>query len=248
MSNALISNNGGMPLETPFGKYTKKSRVCPICLRMDHMEINALRGRDYLTYGEISAQKNVTKESLDLHFTNHFIISTSSQQILDLKEDSSSEANEIVNKIFEGNIDLFSALQSILEGKAQRLHMINERVKHLSDNHEIDNLDDVEKQEFILLNKLADTIEDKIVRVYQLMDKKLFPTNQEDMAKAILTYKLDILTKFVDGIIRIFIEFERNPEYSDLIKQLRISLSQTVSNLEAGILKSGGIIKADQDD
>jgi hypothetical protein len=179
MGDITVSNNNIVITETAFGKYTKKSRVCPICLRMDHMDINALRGRDHLTYREISRQKQVTEESLDTHFRNHFIISSSNQKILDLKENNSSEANEIVNKILEGNIDLFSALQSVLVGQAQKLHMINERIKRLSDNQEIDNLDDVERQEFILLNKLALSIEDKIVNIHQLMDKKLFPTNQE---------------------------------------------------------------------
>jgi hypothetical protein len=65
------------------------------------------------------------------------------------------------------------------------------------------------------------------------------------MTKAILTYKLDVLTKFVDSVILILIEFEKVPEYSDLVKQLRIALSQTVSNLEADIIKSGGIIKVE---
>jgi len=249
MTDIVPSNTSNIiTTDTPFGRYIKKSRICTICLRDDHMEINALRARDHLTYKEISAKKDVPEESLNLHFRNHFIISSSNQQLLDIKEDTSSEANEIINRIFEGNIDLFSALQGVLHGQAQRLHMVNERIKQLSDNQEMDNLDDVERQEFILLQRLANTIEDRIVNTYQLIDKKLFPINKEEMTKAILTYKLDILTKFVDGIIKIFIEFEKNPEYSYLIKQLRIALSQTVSNLEANILKSGGIIKPEEDD
>ena len=94
-----------------------------------------------------------------------------------------------------------------------------------------------------MLNKLAEDIENSIMKVYQIIDKKLFPANQEDLAKAVLSYKLSILSKFVDNIITVFLEFENDPKYTELIQQLRMALSKKISILESAILKSGGVMK-----
>jgi len=231
-------------LETSFGKYIKKSRICPICIRHDHMEVNQLRARDHLTYHEIVSAKNVTIDALRLHFKSHFIISKNNQQLLDLKENSSEESNEIVQRILEGEVDFFGGAMSVLQSKIQRLKPIQDRISTLSDDQEIDNLDDIEKQEYILLNKLAEGIENSIMNVHQLMDKKLFPSDKEDLAKATLSYKLSVLSKFVDDIVIVLLEFEKNPQYTELVRQIRRALSQRVSALETLILKSGGEIKA----
>jgi len=241
MKHLTVQPNDILQLEATFGKYIKKSRICPICLRADHMEINALRGRDHLAYQEIMMVKQVTQEALGQHFKNHFILSRTAQQMLDLKEDNSSEANDLITRILDGEVDLFGALHSILRGRAQRLNAIYTRLDHLSDQQEIDNLTDIESQEFILLNRLVDGSEKDVMRIYELMEKKLLPS-QEDTVKAILKYKLDILNKFVDNIIHVFIDFEKKPEFTALIQQLRIALAQKVSVIEASILQSGGTI------
>lgn len=229
-------------VEVIFGRYIKKSRICPICTRKDHMEINALRGQQHLSYEDISIEKKTTLEALEVHFKKHFLISTKDQQLLNLKENDSQEANELVSRILDGNADLYSALHDLLKAKAQRYHMIQEQIKTLSDQQEIDNLTDIEKQEFIFLSRLSDGMEDKILKVYQLIEKKLFP-DPETTAKAILNYKLDIFSKLVDSIITVFIEVEKQPQYTQLIQQIRVMLAQQVSVVEADILKSGGIIR-----
>jgi len=231
-------------LETSFGHYVKKSRICPICIRHDHMEINQLRARDHLSYHDIVSAKSVTLDALRLHFKSHFIISKNNQQLLELKENSSEESNEIVQRILEGEVDFFGGAMSVLQSKVQRLQPINDRIKKLSDEQEIDNLDDIETQEFILLNKLAEGIENSIMKVHEMMDKKLFPSNKEEIAKATLSYKLSVLSKFVDDIVIVLLEFEKNSEYTDLVHQVRRALSQRVSALETIILKSGGEIKS----
>jgi len=231
-------------LETPYGKYVKKSRLCPICIRRDHMEINYLRARDHTPYSDISVQKQITIDSLDIHFRNHFVVSKNNQQLLDLRENSSQEANDIIQRILEGDVDLFGGAQSVLQSKVQRLNDIKSRLKFLSDQQEIDNLDDIEKQEYILLHKLAEGIENSIMQIHQILDKKLFPSNKEELMKATLSYKLSVLAKFVDDIVVILIELEKNTEYRDLIHQIRRALSQRVSAIETIILKSGGEIRS----
>jgi len=241
VNNAVIVSEA---LETSFGKYVKKSRICNICIRNDAMEINQLRARDHMSYHDISAQKQVTIDALTVHFKNHFIISKNNQQLIDLRENSSQESNEIVQRILEGEIDFFGGAQSVLLSKIQRLSPIQNRLNHLSDQQEIDNLDDIEKQEYILLNKLAEGIENSIMTVHQIMDKKLFPSNKEELAKATLSYKLSVLSKFVDDIVTVLLEFEKNPEYQELVHQIRQALSQRVSAIETIILKSGGELRA----
>lgn len=225
------------------GYYIKRSRICPLCIRADHMEINMLRARDKQTLTYISRNKGIAMDTLNRHFKNHFLIAPRDKKILDLMENSSDEANSIIEKIMEGEIDLFASSSAVLESKAQRLHIIKEQLKHLSDNMEIDALEDVEKQEFLLLNREAGAIEDSIVRIYQIIDKKLFPSSREELSKAILTYKLNVLKKMIDSIVLVFLEFDKKPEFSSLVAQLRYALAQKVNLLEADILKSGGILQ-----
>lgn len=241
LETAVIESDA---LETPFGRYVKKSRLCPVCIRRDHMEINYLRARDHLSYSDISMQKQVTIDALDIHFRNHFVISKNNQQLLDLRENSSQEASDIIQRILEGEVDLFGGAQSVLQSKVQRLADIKNRLKFLSDQQEIDNLDDVEKQEYILLHKLAEGIENSIMNVHQILDKKLFPSNKEELAKSVLSYKLSVLSKFVDDIVIVLLEFEKNPEYRELVQNIRRVLSTRVSSLETAILRSGGEIKS----
>lgn len=233
----------GSDHDVTHGYYIKRSRICPICIRPDHMEINMLRARDKQTLPYISRNKSVAMETLGTHFKNHFLISPRDKQILDLMENNSDEANAIVEKVMEGEIDLFASSSAVLESKAQRLHIIKERLKRLSDNMEIDALEDTEKQEFILLNREASAIEDSIVRIYQIIDKKLFPSSREELSKAILTYKLSVLKKLIDSIVLVFLNYEKRPEFMDLISFLRRDLASRVNSIEADILKSGGVVQ-----
>jgi hypothetical protein len=230
-----------------FGKYIKRSRVCPVCLRHDHMEINRMRACDYKTVGQIAAEKTISPKEINSHFQHHFLISKTNQDILNVREDTSQEANEIISRIFEGDMDLYGGATSVLESKAQRLKPILARISFLTDKQENEALEDIEQQELIMLNKLAQEIEDSVMKVYQIIDKKVFPTNKEDIGKAVLSYKHSVLRKFVDNIIIVLMEFEKNPEYEGLVQQLRMSLAQRISYLEASILKSGGVMKAIED-
>jgi len=229
-----------------YGKYAKRSRVCPVCLRHDHMEINRMRACEYKTLGQIAAEKSISPKEIGNHFRNHFVISKNNQDIINLREDTNQEANEIITKIFDGDIDLYGGATSVLESKAQRLKPILNRIGQLEDNREaeLDGLEDIETQELIMLEKLAEEIENSIMKVYQIIDKKVFPTNKEDIAKAVLSYKHSVLRKFVDNIIIVLMDFEKQPEYRDLVQQIRVALSQRVSYLEASILKTGGVMKA----
>ena len=243
----ITSNNKLVPselIEHPYGNYIKKSRICPICMRNDNMEINRLRAVDHLPYDAIINIKGVTRDALDTHFSKHFIISTVTQDILNLKEDSSQEANEIIKRVLEGEVDLFGGSQAVLKSKIQRLHDIRERLKFLSDRQEIDSLEDIEKQEYIMLNKLAEDTENSIMKVHQILHKKVFPSSKEELTRSMLAFKMSVLSKFVDDIVVTLIEFERNKEYQELIRQIRLSLSQRVSSLEALIFKSGGILQS----
>lgn len=231
-----------------FGSYLKNSRLCPICLRHDHMEINRMRGQEYKTILEISNEKGIPMKGLRLHFDNHFQISKNSQDIINVKEDTSEESKDIITKVLEGDIDLYGGALSVLESKAQRLDPIKARIKKFTDDQENNNMEDIDTQEFILLNKLAEDIENSIMKVYQVIDKKVFPTNKEEIAKAVLSYKLSVLSKFVDSIVVVFLEFEQAPEYKGLVQQLRTALAQKVSSLETTILRSGGVMKVIEED
>lgn len=252
MSDALVPVTNQVSiresLETTDGSYIKKSRICPICMRLDHMEINMMRARSHMPVHSISQQKGVSPDALTLHFKNHFIISKNNQDIIDIQENSSQESNEIITRILDGDIDFFGGAQSVLKSKAQRLLPIQNRLKALSDQHEIDNMEDVDKQEYILLNKLAEDVENSIMKVHQIIDKKMFPSSKEEIVRAVMSYKLSILNKFVDDIILVLMEFEKQAEYRDLIQQIRLSLSQRVSNLESLIIKSGGEMRAIEPD
>lgn len=254
MSNNELVRTNNYPVEAQeqeneFGRYVKKSiRLCDVCRHTQHMDINLLRARDHWSLPDISQDKGIHIDTLKLHFRKHFQISTKHQKILDVMENDSRESNELVSKIFEGELDLFTGAQTVLESKAQRLHIIKERLKELAELQEVDGLDDVGKQEFVLLNREAGNIENDILKVWQIIDKKLFPASKEDLSNAILSFKLNILKKFVDSIILIFLEYEKNPEYADLVRNIRVALVPVVSNLESTILKSGGVIELEKKD
>jgi len=244
----ITSNTAIVPTIEPdkmdyYGKYIKKSRACIVCTRRDHMEINMMRAKKHLPLSDISYNVNISVDNLTTHFNNHYIISSSVQKIINIKEDTNQESRELVASILEGNIDLFAGAQGVLEAKGQRLHFIQNRIKELSDHQETRILEDIEIQEFFQMNKLAEEVENSILKTWQIIDKRLFPISRDDLSNAILSYKLGVLSKILDDIQIVFVDFEKNPAYANLIQNLRISLSEKFNFLEDSILKSGGVIQ-----
>ena len=227
-----------------YGKVIKRSTLCSICLRDDCNEINLLRARDHMSYETIVGLKGVTQEALDIHFRKHFHIAGHNQRILKVKEDLSPEANELVQKIFDKELDTFSAIQSVLESKAERLLPIRDRIRHLTDLQEVQKLENHEIVELIELNKLAEGIENSIIKTYQIMDKKLFPVKKEELANAVLSYKLEILSKILDKFKVVLARYERIPEYAELINQLRQTLAEEFNKIEDEIVKTGGTMRS----
>jgi len=246
-----------VPVETPttsiqeedtatYGRVLKRSTICTVCNHPQYREINLMRARDHMPLDEISRLMLVSVDALRIHFKNHYMISESNSRIIALREDASPEANELVRKIFDKEIDLFSGAQSVLESKAERLNAIRSRMQLLTDRQEIDALDDIETAEFISLNKLAEETENSVLKAYQIIDKKLFPMKKEELSNAILQYKLNILSKMLDQIQIVFLEFESNAQFKPLIDELRRALASRFNQIEDEILKSGGIMQQNQ--
>jgi hypothetical protein len=226
-----------------YGKYIKRSRACSICVRADHMDINLLRARDHKKLTEISVDKELSMDMLTLHFNNHFLLSDNIKTILNIKENTSQESNEIITSILEGNIDLHTAIQAVLESKAQRLHQMRQRIKELSDNQEARSLAVEETQELLQLNKLAEYTENSITKTYKIIRDNLLNMSKEDMENSILSYKYDILKKMIDNVQMVFVEYERDETYAPLVRKMRLSLSERFNLLEETILRTGGVLK-----
>jgi len=248
MDNEVVPVTKDFTLEikdtSTYGKVIKRSTLCSICLRDDCNEINLLRARDHLSYEKIVRLKNVSQEALDIHFRKHYHIAGHNQKILRIKEDISPEANELVQKIFDKELDIFSGIQSVLESKAERLLPIRDRMRYLTDRQEISALEEFEIGELIELNKLAESIENSIIKTYQVMDKRLFPVKKEELANAVLSYKLEVLTKILDRFKVVLARFEKVPEYAELIGHLRQTLAEEFNQVEDEIIKSGGIMSS----
>lgn len=225
-----------------FGKVIRRSTLCPVCMHPDHMEINLMRARDHEPCERIANLKYVPVDALEAHFRSHFQISSANRKILAIKEDGSPEAIEIVEKIMEGDFDLFAGTEGVLDNKAKRLLIVTNRIKALANELEVDGLDPINTQEFIHQNKLAEDIENSILKTYKLIDKKLFPVRKEELANAIISFKLNILLKVLNQVQLVLIQFEKEPEYAPLIRELRSELSVRFNSLEEEVLKSGGML------
>lgn len=224
-----------------FGRVLRRSTICPICLRNDCMKINLARAKDHKKLTIIAAEFGTSIDNLRTHFRNHFEVSETQQTIIDYKEEDSTEAKEIVTKIFEGNTDIVDGAQSVLQSKAVRLKEMNAIRQELADRREINALDDVEKQEWLQLHKLADALENSILAAYQVLDKKIW--GDKGLGNAVTAYKMSILQKLVDQVILVFLQFEKkSPEYQEMIKEMRSELSKRINEMEDVISKSGGLI------
>lgn len=229
-----------------YGKQITNSHLCAVCLSTHHNKVNLLRGRDHKTLPEIVdiiQAPGITVPNLEKHFKNHFIINSSAKDIISLREENSPEAMELVRKVLDCEIDIFGAGQSILEVKNKQSHFIMNRIEFLNAHLEEDSADDIDKQEFAALNKVLTEITNSMMKVYVIMDKKLFPSSKEDLSNAVLQYKLNVLSKIIDTVQLALLELETNPRYYEVIQEIRSALAARIGTMEDEILKSGGIIK-----
>jgi hypothetical protein len=228
-----------------YGEYVRKSSICPVCTHKDHMDINLMRSRDHATIRNIALHYKITEENLTKHFKAHYLISPENVKLITLKEGQFDASNQIIDRILDGEVDIFSGARSVLESKAQRLNTIKTRFNVLSDKQDIDILTDEEKTEFILLSKEATKLENNIMEIYQILDKKLFPTSQQELSNAVLMFKLKILKKIVDNIILVLHEFEKDPTFYEIVQVMREALAPRINIIESDILKSGGVLTTD---
>ena len=226
-----------------YGHTLKRSTLCVICRHHQLRDINLARARDYKSIQEISSEFNIPPDIVRKHFDNHYILSSTSQKAIKIKEDTSPEAKEVISKIFDGNVDILEGSESVLKSKAARLNIITNKILEMSDRSEIDALDEDERLEFLALHRVAEEIENSIMKVYQVIDKKLFPARREDLMNAILSYKMNYLSKMIDETKLVLLEFKKKPEYVDLINVLIGELAKRFNKLEEEILRSGGMVR-----
>jgi hypothetical protein len=226
-----------------YGEYVKKSTACPICSSPDHMRVNLARAKDLLPISEISKSINISIESINKHFRNHFIISKNCRKILNLKESDNQEATDLVDAVLGGNLDIYTGINGVLQSKVQRHNMIRERLRILSDRQENNIEEQIDTAELLQLHKASNDLEDSIAKTYQLLHKSVFSVSKSEITEAFLRFQLDMLNKMLNDIQAVFIEFEVVPEYKEVISALRISLAKKFNIMEDSILRSGGIIK-----
>lgn len=226
-------------LET-YGQVLRQSTLCPVCISLRCKEVNLARARDLKSYAEITSEFGFSRDTLESHFRQHYDINTKQKKLLSLKENTDSEDLAIVGKVFDGEIDAFSALQDILKYKAKRLHGVNQRLNKIEEQFDIGNENVEDKQEYALLHKTANDIENSMQKIYKMLHEYMFPTNREALTNAVLQYKINILSQIVDGIQDVLNDMEKDPEAEIIIRIIRKRLSIKINKIEGDILKSGG--------
>ncbi len=150
--------------------------------------------------------------------------------------------NQLLTKIEQTKKD---QLSEYIQNYEEILRVLDNEIRNIGvELSVISDQDYKDIQEFFQMNKLAEEVENSILKTWQIIDKKLFPISREDLSNAILSYKLGVLSKILDDIQIVFVEFEKNSYYVDLIKNLRTALSERFNFLEDSILKSGGILQS----
>jgi len=225
-----------------YGKKIKNSRLCPICKDRSRMRVNLARARDHMTIEDISTRFGFPMEALEIHFKSHFQVSKENRRIIELREQESTEANEFVEVLLEGNLDFFCAVTAVLESKAKRINAFSNRIDFLTDYQEIDDLGAFETSELMQLNRELGKLETDALKAHELLFKKILPGGKEEMKNAVIAYKYSILSKMLDAIQVSLNEFESRPEYEDLIRNLRSMLASKFNKIEEEVLKSGGIV------
>jgi hypothetical protein len=227
-----------------YGRYTRKSRACSICTLSNHMEINMLRAKQHMSLDDISQLKGISLNMLQTHFDSHFILAPSVSKIINLKESNTQESQAIITSNLEGNLDIYAGASGVLESLGLRLKMIQDRLKELRDYQESRILSQEETIEYNQLHLLCGKVETQIVKTYQTVRDNLYPLNsREGLANAFLSFKIDALEKMINDVQLELLEYEKDPNYTDLIKQLRYTLSKRFNYIEESILKSGGFIE-----
>jgi hypothetical protein len=241
----LYDNNNQVSVgETEgYGHTLRHGTLCLICQRPDLNEVNLMRARDLMTYKQISDIKKISVDTLDLHFRNHFIVRESRQKFLDIKEHGNPNAISLIAKIFEGELDINAGARGVLESKAERLTYIRSRMHVLTDRQEISEPDEVAIEELRDLNRLAEDIENSILKAWQIVDKKMFPFKKEVLQDAIIEYKLDVAVKTLEKVQLALMGIEiEEPDSRDLIFKIRKRLASLFNQIEEEILKTGGVI------
>lgn len=225
-----------------YGHMVRSSAMCNICRNTNIHKIHLARARDFKTYREISEKFGVPYESVKKHFDNHYALSEYSLKAIALKENTTPEAKELISKIFDGKTDFLEGSSAVLRSKVSALHSINARIEALTDKNEIDSAEDIDKQEYIALHKLRQNDENDIIKIYALMDKKIFPVRKEELASAVLAYKLEVLQRIFDEVALTIGRLRGLPEYAHCVEALAAELATRFNQLEISILNSGGII------
>ena len=227
-----------------YGKYSRKSRACSICTRDDHMEINMLRAKKHMALKDISQLKGISIDMLQTHFSNHFILAPTVFKLINLKENTNQESQDIITAILEGNFDIYAGTSGVLESEGMQLKMLQDRLKELRDYQETRILTNDETIEYNQIHLLLLKTSNQIVKHYQIIRDNLYPLNSKDgLANAFLSFKIDALEKMINDVQIELLEYEKDPKYTDLIKQLRYTLSKRFNYLEENILKSGGFLE-----
>lgn len=229
-----------------YGKYAQHSKICMICTSSKANEINLLRAVSHLSYKEISNEIGLPYKEVERHFSKHFILKQTVQQALAVKENVKPEAQEIITKILDGEVDLVSAVSGILKSKAETLLQMKGRMTRLEEELEEDSFDvDPETGKgfdkaanynaYIKLAESANKLENSIMEGYKVIDNKFF--NQDDIVRAIIDYKLAYLSKVLDSIVITCKMLEsKGDEYSRVINELRVELARQFDVLESEVV------------
>ena len=240
----IVTNNYPTADNNQYGELLRPSKVCNICNRADRVAIHAARGRDHKTLKEISEEFGVSKNDLNRHFLNHYILTSANQEIINIVENTDAVLNDVTTQIFEGATDLVKSSSSLLRSYAKNLQVVQNRINTLSDDLERDMLEPDELIEFQSLQKIALDIGKNMQKSLSIIDKRLYPKDQDDLFNSILHYKLDVLKKFLDSILVVFSEFEhKSPAYSIMIHEIKESLRVRFNRLEEDVLNSGGSLR-----
>jgi hypothetical protein len=164
-----------------YGKYVQRSMACPVCTHSRHNAINLMRAKEFKTYKEMSAELgNVSEKILRRHFEHHYIISAASQKLLDLKENTSPAAVELVRQIMEEDLDLVAGAKGVMKSKAMELSMITRRLEALQEAFDVNYFDDLEDgvldntEMFIKLCRAKKDVEKSLLDTYKILDDKFF--------------------------------------------------------------------------
>lgn len=227
-----------------YGHTIRVSKLCPVCRDSRVHAIQLARAKDFKSYKEIAAEFGLAPEAIRKHFEDHYSLSNYSLQLINLKEDTTPEAKVLITRLFEGSTDLLDGASAVLKAQAGQIAAIQSRLEIIKDKLELDNAETEDKLEFMQLNKLLKDINDSVIKTYQIIDKKIFPARKEELASAVLAYKLDTLEKMLNAVKVVLAQYQNDPAYAPLVLQLRMDLAKKFDALGDEILKSGGMLKA----